>query len=605
MHIIECSPKTNDYTLAFLDDETQKKHYVMSKYEPKEKALKYLDNVDYGNKSTIWILFGFQFGYIIDKILEVAGEDINILVIEPDKQALEDALELCGHFYEDKINIKFFSGSNWIELKEKLDTLIGMENFNNFRIIATKEYLTYYKDYYKHVLELIDQRSEDKVVNYHTIIAGNTYNIVNTVQNRYELAKTCDMMKHYNKFKDIPAVLVLAGPSLDKNIEYLKEFNGLIFIIGRTITPVLNLGVKPDLIFAVDPYGFSIATFGEYQTYDIPLFTLGQCSHKVVEGCQSPYKYFLYNTSEIEGLLGIRINPGLDLSGSVATLCLSTAQFFGCSPIILIGQDLAYSGDKLYANQADALYTPEMKNKAWGMRKIKGYYGDEVYSSGGMITFLRWIEDFMYHNPSSKYINSTEGGAYIEGAEHISFKEAIDLYNPKEKVTMEHTFLKDNEGVDVDRNLLEGIKGIKIVQKSVHKSIEEFNRIIQFYKNEKPSKKRDKKVLKHMKKINKYDKEIEEIKRVSAIMNMLLKRAQAAISSSNDCKEPLNETKEEFRLRYLKVNRDTYDYVEKECMKLLDLLIVELPKELQIEYFMEEIEEEEKEKLKERDVYKQ
>lgn len=574
MFYIECSPKTTDYTLA-ISEKTTKKFYLLNQYEPKEKALENLKNIDLGNKSTIWIVFGFQFGYIIDKLIETIGEKVNILIIEPNKVILYESLELCGHYYEKKAHIRFFSGTDWMQLKEILNELIGMENFNNFRIVPTKEYLAYYKDYYDQVLKLISTCSEDKMMNYHTIILGNTHNIVNTVQNRYDLAKTCDMNRLYNKFKNIPAVLVLAGPSLDKNIEYLKEFKGLIFVVGRTITPVLKLGVKPDLIFAVDPYDFSIETFGEHKEYDVPLVALGQCHHNVVKGCQSPYKYFIYNSSELKGLLGLTVNPCLDLAGSVATLCLSTAEVFGCSPIIWIGQDLAFSEGKMYASNADALYTEDKKN-TFILKKIKGYYGDEVYSEFGMVNFLHWIEGFIYYHPSSKYINCTEGGAYIEGAEHIPFKEAISLYNPENKITIDHKFLKDNENIDIDQNFLEGVEGIKTIKECVHDSLKDFDALIKFYQEGKTTKKYQKQLLKHLKNIKERDKKIEKVERIRFIMDMLIERAKFAISASNDCKEPLRETENEYRIRYLRVNRETYDYLEKECDKLLDLLKPEI-----------------------------
>lgn len=584
MYFIECSPKTGDYTLA-LSNESNKKNYLLHKYEPKEQVLKVLEDINWGNKNTIWILFGFQFGYLIDKLIEEVGETVNILVIEPDPAILEEELELCGHYYNKKKNISFFSGNDWMQFNEILDEVIGMENFNNYKMISNKEYLVYYKDYYKKVIELVKLAAMNKKINYHTIILGNTQNIVNAVRNRYDYVKTCDMMLLDSKFKDIPAVLVLAGPSLDKNIKYLKEFNGLIFIVGRTITPVLKLGVTPDLVFALDPYDFTIKTFGDYQKYDVPLFALGQCCASVVQGCQSPYKYFLYNTNEIRGLLGIKINPVLSLSGSVATLCLSTATFLGCSPILFIGQDLAYEGNKKYANEADELYKPEMMKKDIGLKKIKGYYGDEVYSNATMINFRRWIENFIYQNSSTKYINCTEGGAYIEGAEHISFKEAIKRYNPPKKVTIQHQFLKENEGIDIDKNLVQGIKNMQIIEKYVHQSINDFDTLIQIYQNEKSTKKRDKEVLKYVSQIEKRDKEIKKLERSEPLMNMLMERAKYAIMASNDCKEPLHETQEEYRLRYIRVNRETYIYIEKECIKLLDLLIKELPQELQNEVF--------------------
>lgn len=573
---IEVSPKNGEYTLALI--EGSHKQYVMSKYQPKQSTLAdFKQNL--GNRSTIWILFGFQFGYLIDYLQEVIGQDVNILIIEPNEDLLEEALLLCGDQYMQNPHVHFFSGENWSNLKNQLDTLLGMENFNNYKLIPNKAYLTFYKEYYKKVLNIVKQRVEDKMINLHTIILGNSQNILNTVQNRYDMAHTCDMHEIAYKFQGIPAALVLAGPSLEKNIELLKDFNGLIFVVGRTLTPVCNLGVQPDLVFSVDNHDIIIETFGDYKIYDVPLVTLGQCNPLVVKGCQSPYKYFIYNGAEVAGLLNIRVNPCLDLAGSVATLCLSTANYLGCSPIIFLGQDLAFEGNKRYAKGADSFLTAGMsKEGTWGLRKIKGYYGNEVYSDAQMISFLNWIENFILTHPDSKYINCTEGGAYIHGAEHIPFKEAIDQYNPPEKVLIPHKFLSDNEGIDVDQSLVTSASSLKKIKEYVHEGAQHYDALIKLYTEEKSSKKRDKHVIKHVKQIEHLDKQIEEVDKANFLIDMLMERVKITLVASNDSKEPIGEKKEELRLRTLRLNRDTYTYLERECECLIILLKEEIEK---------------------------
>lgn len=55
--------------------------------------------------------------------------------------------------------------------------------------------------------------------------------------------------------EDIPAIIVSAGPSLDKNVHLLKEAKGKAFIIAvdASIRTVMQAGVQPDLLCSVDP----------------------------------------------------------------------------------------------------------------------------------------------------------------------------------------------------------------------------------------------------------------------------------------------------------------------------------------------------------------
>ena len=55
--------------------------------------------------------------------------------------------------------------------------------------------------------------------------------------------------------KEIPVIIVSAGPSLDKNIHELKKAQGKAFIIAvdASIRTVLQAGVRPDLLCSIDP----------------------------------------------------------------------------------------------------------------------------------------------------------------------------------------------------------------------------------------------------------------------------------------------------------------------------------------------------------------
>ena len=51
-------------------------------------------------------------------------------------------------------------------------------------------------------------------------------------------------------------------------------------------------------------------------------------------------------SSALEELTGC---GGLPMSGSVSTVAFGLARLLGCSPIVLVGQDLAYSGGRTHA----------------------------------------------------------------------------------------------------------------------------------------------------------------------------------------------------------------------------------------------------------------
>lgn len=72
-----------------------------------------------------------------------------------------------------------------------------------------------------------------------------------------------------DKFKQHPAILVAAGPSLEKNVHYLKEAKGKAVIIcaDTVLGYLLARDIVPDFVVSVDPQD---TTYSKYQGVDIP-----------------------------------------------------------------------------------------------------------------------------------------------------------------------------------------------------------------------------------------------------------------------------------------------------------------------------------------------
>ena len=66
-----------------------------------------------------------------------------------------------------------------------------------------------------------------------------------------------------SQMADIPAAVVSAGPSLDKNIQLLKRGaeKFLIIAVSTALKPLLKTGVFPDFIVAIDPDETSVKGF--------------------------------------------------------------------------------------------------------------------------------------------------------------------------------------------------------------------------------------------------------------------------------------------------------------------------------------------------------
>jgi hypothetical protein len=132
--------------------------------------------------------------------------------------------------------------------------------------------------------------------------------------------------------------------------------------------------------------------------------------------------------------------------------------FLKCSPIILVGQDLSFAEDKQYANASADGQVKIIKNEvdntisysnltdgletvlaAGGfdgktfvepLRTLPGYYGGTVFTKTDYAIFhseFKSIADAVKRETQGiLLLNCTEGGAYIDGFDHISLSSAKD-----------------------------------------------------------------------------------------------------------------------------------------------------------------------------------
>ncbi len=107
---------------------------------------------------------------------------------------------------------------------------------------------------------------------------------------------------------------------------------------------------------------------------------------------------------------------------------MGLAIYLGCNNIIFIGQDLAYTGERLHSNSS----TLETEGGNIGMYDDNIYAddinGNKVRTSFELDAYRRYIEFYIHMLKNINFINSTEGGANIKGTKVMPLKESLNKY---------------------------------------------------------------------------------------------------------------------------------------------------------------------------------
>jgi hypothetical protein len=387
------------------------------------------------------VITGFEYGFLAEKIIEcMPMEKTSILILESDIQQLLIAMhyrDLTSIFTNGQIHVFVESKDRFIP---QLATFISRNfYFITHRILflenpALRISLAEHIDFLRQSFAGARQRHQMNLGNSpEDTLLGNMHNTFNLKH----IIGSYPFERLRNRFLKVPAICVAAGPSLEKNMSLLKglESHALIFACDTIMEKLQQHDIEPHFLASLERGQMVYEYFYKDRTYSDKTILLGLSllypaiyeeyagAKVIVSRAGLSFEEWIRKT--IPELAPV--NAG----HSVANLNFRMAKEMGCDPIILIGQDLAYGDDghthvtgtydKLDATKK--IVDHGEKNKIM----IKGYYGGTVETKHVWEVFRRWFED-RCSEATGTIINATEGGAYIEGALHLSLAEVIERY---------------------------------------------------------------------------------------------------------------------------------------------------------------------------------
>lgn len=248
-----------------------------------------------------------------------------------------------------------------------------------------------------------------------------------------------------------PAIVISAGPSLSRHLHLLDDANirerFVLIAVQTVLKPLLERGIRPHYVTALDHHEISKRFYEGLTARDVEGITL------VAEAKSNPAILDAYPgeirmpaDGLLDRLLGAELSPPraeLRAGATVAHLAYYLARFLGCDPVILIGQDLAFTDGQYYAAHAAI-------HQVWGgevgefrslemfeweriarmkhlLRAKEDVWGRKVYTDEQMSTYLVQFErDFAEDAQlGRRTIDATEGGVRKRHTDMMALEQAL------------------------------------------------------------------------------------------------------------------------------------------------------------------------------------
>ena len=243
-----------------------------------------------------------------------------------------------------------------------------------------------------------------------------------------------------DKFRDIPVILIGAGPSLDRNIEFLHVAadKSVLIASDAALRPLLKESISPSFVICLDPQPEISKFFQGLNTHHFNLIA-PTIIHPMVlslwEGRVIFYNKFAPDIPVLTKIqeLAKQILP-LTPGGSVLSIAYDFAFQIGGNPIIFTGQDLSFPKGQGYTSST--IYK-DIDQRDILLRESKhivleeDMFNKNIPTNKIMSVSRQWFEwaftTWKRPNPVT-IINSSEAGILKNHCDILPLKESVYLY---------------------------------------------------------------------------------------------------------------------------------------------------------------------------------
>lgn len=273
------------------------------------------------------------------------------------------------------------------------------------------------------------------------------------------LAETSTSLALAGRFAGVPAFIVGAGPSLARNVQHLAAAaeKGIVLAVDVSGRVLDKNGIEPQILVCLEALNLS-KDLDSLSFIDrcVRAFSLSASpvSLRTGSGPLLPFFESLPPFKPLSELLGA---SGLAVGGSVSTVAFSLAERLGCSPIVMVGQDLAYTDGRTHAegtvfersrvrvDRASGIVAYDWCEAAEDVRRgsdlgpaqrrealfeVDAWGGaGSVASTSAFNAYRAWFanaaETLARLRPDLRVVNATEGGSHIRGFEERRLGDVV------------------------------------------------------------------------------------------------------------------------------------------------------------------------------------
>jgi hypothetical protein len=442
--------KTQKMSARVTVSHSDKPIQLHSAYDPLKEASRWAEGLQIDQPINL-IVFGVGLGYHLLYLLKHHLAKIRyLIVVEEDVRMMQMALSVTDFrpLFQREGTVFIVGESSEVAVEKMQEYRVDFI-LHNCKILNHNPSVQCNPSYYSSIRELFIKNLTHDEVNMRTNIENQGRSQFNVLMNLPSIIKGMALNDCRNLLVGYPAVVSAAGPSLNKNIDRLKELNdrAALFIVDTAQNTFQKHEIKPHFVVTGDPTPLNFSHFEKINSLGQSILAFHpevyrQITEKFIN---HPHLLPLFdeNSPLLDHLFNLNEYGKMERAMNVGHLAMNLALYMGCNPIILVGFDYAFpkTGGTTHAEEASVSRAmSEMETdgtiviagkegkameESGKMMLVPGYYDDSVPTTVPFKLYIESLEKAVT-NTSVEIIDATEGGAKFEGTTRMPLHETLD-----------------------------------------------------------------------------------------------------------------------------------------------------------------------------------
>lgn len=411
--------------------------YLHSRRDPGREARRVIAE-GVSQRATTILILGFGLGYHVDAALSIRSE-AKVVVVIPSVSVFASALAArdLRHILENPRLVLLVQPS-----PETVAYALRAHESGELAVVPLRgERTESRRDYWAAIDAAVASYKHRREINRNTLIRFGRLWVRNLARNLRAFADARPVRELAGALRGFPALVLGAGPSLDRILPRLPELakRMVVIAVDTALAPCLYAGVEPDFLVVVDPQYWNTRHLDRLRLEKTILISESSTHSRVFRLFRRLPTYFcssLFPLGEyLEETVGERGRLGA--GGSVSTTAWDFARYLGSREIVTAGVDLGFPERQTHCRGSffeerahllsSRLSPAETQIFAYlydaDPYLVQATDGSQVLTDKRMVVYRWWFENQAAMHAEVRTLTTSAGGVRIAGVELVAMEE--------------------------------------------------------------------------------------------------------------------------------------------------------------------------------------